>query len=46
MRVTMSGTHQAPFSAIEYLSAGWRSKTPLSSSTQNGRAAHHQASAA
>ena len=44
--VTRSGSHQAPFSAITYRRSGWRSKTPDHSSTQRGRAAHHQASVA
>ncbi len=41
-----SGTHQAPFSAMEYLRSGWRSKVPPQISTANGRAAHQPASEA
>ena len=41
-----SGTHQAPFSAIEYFRSGWRSKTPPQISTQSGGPPTSHASAA
>jgi hypothetical protein len=40
IRVMMSGTHQAPFSAMTYFSAGCRSNTPPRISAHSGRAAH------
>ncbi len=45
LRIT-SGTHQAPFSAIEYRRVGYRSNTPAQISTCSGRAAHQPASLA